>query len=203
MLRGLLYGRQFRTGSLALPRAGRRIPILRTISIHSRLLASGRRRTAIPQCGRRALQIPLGLLLQQAQIPIPQRIGTQAGGVERGIVPDQRDLLQLLRDADEVDRVHALGAQGLEEEEALERRVRGRDAAAHEGGYARAVWTRQGRGSALVVLVVVLVVAFVVEKVRVQVVLGLSGSCDTTTCIVHGGRLVHIRFSATECRHAS
>ena len=95
MLACFLHSRKTWTRSLPLPRAGRDIPILQNILLPN---------------------IPLRLLFQQPQIQLSQRIRAKSSAVERRVIADDADALQLLGDAVEDGvGIDAFGAQGLEE----------------------------------------------------------------------------------------
>ena len=88
---------QHRTRNLTLATGGRNIPIGKLL-LPILLL----------------FEIVLDLLLQQAQVQLAKRIGTQATSIESRIVAYQGHALQLLRDAIKADGVNTFAAQGLE-----------------------------------------------------------------------------------------
>jgi len=88
---------------------------------------------------RLSLEIALDLFLDQPEVQLPQRIGTEAATVVGGIVADQRDGIELVGDAIKADGggggvvMDTFGAQGLEEKERFQRGV-GSGQARHELG---------------------------------------------------------------------
>lgn len=99
----LMYRWQHRTGNLALATAGRSVPIGKLLLAILLLF-----------------QVMLDLLLQEAQVQLTERIGTQAASIKSRIVAYQRHALQLLGDSVEADGIDTFIAQGLEQEERLE-----------------------------------------------------------------------------------
>lgn len=96
------------------------------------------------------LALALGLLLQQQQVHIPQRIGTEPAALEALVGRDAGRLLQRVRDAAEHGRLGAIELEAAEQQKGLEVGVGG-EASIHPpvplDGVGRTRAARRGKGS--------------------------------------------------------